>query len=237
MRRHHQLAIFAASLIVIALGVYILLEPHAPDAGQRRFGQHANRRRADRLRRELRGVPQCRRAGDRLPIRRLNTVGLQQMDYDTLYKTIARGRYNTAMPAWSVTDGGPLNDAAIEAVIALIQHGDWQQTQIVVADLGLAPRVPMSVTVPITTLQTIAALPNGAALSSGVQTLRGQLHRLSRRQWRGHTARARAQRSRHPHRSHRRSTQQDRQPGLTRHGHGRLESETIDRRRSLISSR
>jgi mono/diheme cytochrome c family protein len=100
----------------------------------------------------------------------LNTAGVQQMDYGTLYKTVARGRYNTAMPAWSTEDGGPLNDAAIGAVVALLQHGDWQQTQIVVADLGLAPRAPISVTVPITTLQQIALLPAGTALASAVQT-------------------------------------------------------------------
>ena len=168
MRRHHQLAILAASLIVIALGLYILLEPT-------RLTQ-AN---VDLLDTQIadgqivyaENCAVCHNAAGQgiASNPALNTVGLQQMDYDTLYKTIARGRYNTAMPAWSVTDGGPLNDAAIEAVIALIQHGDWQQTQLVVADLGLAPRVPMSVTVPITTLQTIAALPNGAALSSGVQ--------------------------------------------------------------------
>jgi cytochrome c oxidase cbb3-type subunit 3 len=91
------------------------------------------------------------------------------MDYDTLVKTIARGRYNTAMPAWSTADGGPLNEAAVSAVVALLQQGDWQQTQITVADLGLAPRVPLSVTVPITTLQQIALLPDGEALAGGVQ--------------------------------------------------------------------
>ena len=169
MRRHHQLAVLAASLIVIALGLYILLEPT-------RLTQ-AN---VDLLDTQIadgqivyaENCAVCHNAaGEGIASNpALNTAGLQQMDYDTLYKTIARGRYNTAMPAWSVTDGGPLNVAAIEAVIALIQHGDWQQTQIVVADLGLAPRVPMSVTVPITTLHQIALLPDGEALASAVQT-------------------------------------------------------------------
>ena len=168
MRRHQQLAILAASLIVLALGMYILLEPT-------RLTQASvdlvNTQITDGQIVYAENCAVCHNAAGQglgaTPA--LNTAGLQQMDYDTLYKTIARGRYNTAMPAWSVTDGGPLNDAAIEAVIALIQHGDWQQTQLIVADLGLAPRVPMSVTVPITTLQTIAVLPNGAALASGVQ--------------------------------------------------------------------
>jgi mono/diheme cytochrome c family protein len=168
MRRHQQLAILAISFIVIALGVYILLEPtRLTQAGV----NLVNTQIADGQIVYAENCAVCHNAAGQgigsNPA--LNTAGLQQMDYDTLYKTIARGRYNTAMPAWGVTDGGPLNDAAIEAVIALIQHGDWQQTQLIVADLGLAPRVPMSVTVPITTLQTIAALPNGAALASGVQ--------------------------------------------------------------------
>ena len=70
MSRHHQLAILAASLIAIALGVYILLEPTRTDAGRCRFARCANCRRADRLRGELRGVPQRRRRRDSAPIRR-----------------------------------------------------------------------------------------------------------------------------------------------------------------------
>lgn len=168
MRRHQQLAILAASLIVLVLGVYILLEPT-------RLTQASvdllNTQIADGQTVYAENCAVCHNAaGQGLGANpALNTLGVQQMDYDTLYKTISRGRYNTAMPAWSTADGGPLNDAAIEAVIALIQHGDWQQTQITVADLGMAPRVPLSVTVPITTLQMIAALPSGTALASGVQ--------------------------------------------------------------------
>ena len=70
-----------------------------------------------------------------------------------LYKTTGGGQYDTAMPAWSVEDGGPLNQAQIESVIALIQHGDWATTRLVVADLGFAPRVPASVVVPLETLK------------------------------------------------------------------------------------
>ena len=88
------------------------------------------------------------------------------MDYDTLYKTIARGRYNTAMPAWSVTDGGPLNDAAINAVIALIQHGDWQQTQTRRGRSGIGPaRADERHRADHDAGNTIAALPDGAALA------------------------------------------------------------------------
>ena len=169
MRRHHQLAVLAASLIAIALGLYILLQP------ARLTQANVDLLDSQIAEGQIVYAENCavchNAAGQGLGANpALNTAGVQQMDYDTLYKTIARGRYNTAMPAWSTEDGGPLNAAALNAVVALLQHGDWQQTQITVADLGLAPRAPISVTVPITTLQQIALLPDGAALASAVQT-------------------------------------------------------------------
>ncbi len=168
MRRHYQLTVLAASLIALALGLYILLEPtRLTQAGADLLDQQI----AEGQIVYAENCAVCHNAaGQGLGANpALNTNGVQQMDYDTLYKTISRGRYNTAMPAWSTDDGGPLNEAAISAVVAMLQHGDWQQTQIIVADLGLAPRVPLSVTVPITTLQQIALLPDGAALSGGLQ--------------------------------------------------------------------
>lgn len=168
MKTHLRLAILGASLLAIALGVYILIEP------QRMTQAAVELVNAQIVDGQIIYAENCavchNAAGEGIganPV--LNTDGLKSMDYDTLYKTIARGRYNTAMPAWSVTDGGPLNDAAINALIVMIQNGDWRETQIVVADMGLAPRVPLSVTVPITTLQAIAALPDGATLAKGVE--------------------------------------------------------------------
>lgn len=168
MKTHLRLAILGASLLAIALGVYILIEP------QRMTQAAVELVNAQVVDGQIIYAENCavchNAAGEGIGANpALNTDGLKLMDYDTLYKTIARGRYNTAMPAWSVTDGGPLNDAAINALIVMIQNGDWHDTQIVVADLGLAPRVPLSVTVPITTLQAIAALPDGAALAKGVE--------------------------------------------------------------------
>ena len=168
MKTHIRLAILGASLLAIALGVYILIEPQ-------RMTQAAvdlvNTQVVDGQIIYAENCAVCHNAaGEGIGANpALNTDGLKLMDYDTLYKTIARGRYNTAMPAWSVTDGGPLNDAAINALIVMIQNGDWRETQIVVADMGLAPRVPLSVTVPITTLEAIAALPDGAVLAKGIE--------------------------------------------------------------------
>lgn len=168
MKTHLRLTLLGASLLAIALGLYILIEP------QRMTQAAADLLDAQIAEGQIVYAENCavchNAAGEGLGANpALNTEAVKLMDYDTLYKTIARGRYNTAMPAWSVTDGGPLNDAQINAVIALIQYGDWRKTQIAVADMGLAPRVPLSVTVPITVLETIAALPDGAALAKGVE--------------------------------------------------------------------
>ncbi|HVG00409.1 MAG TPA: c-type cytochrome [Chloroflexia bacterium] len=52
--------------------------------------------------------------------------------YDLMKRTIVRGRPSNQpgqqMPAWSVQEGGPLNDAEIEQLITFIQIGDWGTT-------------------------------------------------------------------------------------------------------------
>ncbi|MBI5649732.1 MAG: c-type cytochrome [Chloroflexi bacterium] len=168
MRLQMFSAFFAALVLVTTLGVYILYEPTRQD-----------RARADLLTSQIhqgeivfaQNCAVCHGgAGEGLGANpALANPGLRETDYETLAKTIARGRYNTAMPAWSVGDGGPLNDAAIEALVALIQHGDWQTTRLVVADLGLTPRAPISVTIPAETLAQITALPDGAKLANAAQ--------------------------------------------------------------------
>ncbi len=168
MRTQQFIGFLAALVLVTTLGVYMVYEPYRQDQaranllatqvhdGQIVFAQNC---------------AVCHGGagegmGATLP---LDNPGLRDTDYDTLYKTIARGRYNTAMPAWGTSDGGPLNDSEIEAAIALIQHGDWNATRYVVADLGLTPRVPVSVTIPADTLKQIAALPDGERLSNAAQ--------------------------------------------------------------------
>jgi cbb3-type cytochrome c oxidase subunit III len=100
----------------------------------------------------------------------LATEGVAAMDYDELHKVIARGRYGTAMPAWSVAEGGPLDDAALEAVVLLLQHGDWEDTYHLAGQLDLIPRAPVAVAVPEETLAQVAALPEGPTLSPALQT-------------------------------------------------------------------
>ena len=52
--------------------------------------------------------------------------------HDFIKKVVSGGRASNQpgimMPAWSVAQGGSLNDQAIEQVISFIQYGDWNNT-------------------------------------------------------------------------------------------------------------
>jgi mono/diheme cytochrome c family protein len=89
--------------------------------------------------------------------------------YSDLEKTIARGRFNTAMPAWSKEDGGPLSDYQISEMVALIQSGSWTATQDRVVNLGLAPLVPFTTDPDPVLLAEVGKLPNGATLQTAIQ--------------------------------------------------------------------
>lgn len=98
----------------------------------------------------------------------LNAPGLQSMPYDELYKVIARGRFETAMPAWSKKDGGPLSDYEIGELVALIESGDWNETGDRVVNLGLAPLIPFTTDPDPALLEMVGTLPDGAALQSAI---------------------------------------------------------------------
>ncbi|MBI5296426.1 MAG: c-type cytochrome [Chloroflexi bacterium] len=98
----------------------------------------------------------------------LDNPALQSMAYDDLAKTIARGRFDTAMPAWSKEDGGPLSDYQISELVALVQSGDWNATQDRVVNLGLAPLVPFTTEPDPALLAEVAKLPDGATLQTAI---------------------------------------------------------------------
>ena len=98
----------------------------------------------------------------------LNNPALQTMAYDDLTKTIARGRFNTAMPAWSKEDGGPLSDYQISELVGLVQSGDWNATKDRVVNLGLAPLVPFTTEPDPALFAEVANLPDGATLQIAI---------------------------------------------------------------------
>jgi len=98
----------------------------------------------------------------------LNAPGLGVMPYDELYKVIARGRFETAMPAWSKEDGGPLSDYQIGELVALIESGDWNETGDRVVNLGLAPLIPFATDPDPALLEAVGLLPDGATLQTAI---------------------------------------------------------------------
>lgn len=95
----------------------------------------------------------------------LDNDGVRTMDYDTIFKTIERGRYNTAMAAWGVNEGGVLNNMDVDQLIAMIQYGNWTDTAHTVAQLGLDPPTVISVEISDEILADLANLPHGDTIA------------------------------------------------------------------------
>jgi mono/diheme cytochrome c family protein len=98
----------------------------------------------------------------------LNAPGLQSMPYEELFKVIARGRFETAMPAWSKEDGGPLSDYQIGELVALIESGDWNETGDRVVNLGLAPLIPFTTDPDPALLESVGSLADGETLQTAI---------------------------------------------------------------------
>lgn len=103
----------------------------------------------------------------------LNNPGLAAMPYEDIFKVIERGRFGTAMPAWSKEDGGPLSDYQISELVALVQSGDWNATGDRVVNLGLAPLIPFTTEPDSALLEAVGLLPDGATLQAAITTYAG----------------------------------------------------------------
>lgn len=105
----------------------------------------------------------------------LDDAGLREADYDVLYKTIARGRYDTAMAGWHEDEGGVFNGYQIEELVALIRYVDWSQVGELSAQRGLSPPTLPIPTVDDGFLAQVAALdPEGMTWAQGYQLYAGQ---------------------------------------------------------------
>ena len=99
----------------------------------------------------------------------LNTDAIRNADYDFLYKTIARGRYNTAMTAWHEEDGGPFNSYQIDELVAFLRYVDWNQVKELAANQGVIPPTMPVPQVQDAQLAQVAALgPNGESWANGL---------------------------------------------------------------------
>ncbi len=100
----------------------------------------------------------------------LDSEALSTTDSDTLFKTIARGRFDTAMPAWSLAEGGVLSDYQVSELVALVQNGDWSTVADRVVNLGYAPLVPFTAEPDPEIFSEIGLLPDGESLQRAVTT-------------------------------------------------------------------
>jgi len=98
----------------------------------------------------------------------LDNPGLAGMDYDTLFSIIAYGRYNTSMPAWSQTQGGPLSDYEISQLVTLMQNDWWDFVGTRVVNPGMQPLEPLVSEPDQGLLDQVAALPDGELLAAGI---------------------------------------------------------------------
>jgi cbb3-type cytochrome c oxidase subunit III len=90
------------------------------------------------------------------------------MDTQTLVSIVERGRYNTAMAAFGVDEGGILTRMEVESLAVMLQADTWDTVAARVADLGLTPPQIVAAEVPAETLALVAALPDGGALAAGL---------------------------------------------------------------------
>ena len=99
------------------------------------------------------------------PMPALDNDGLRAADYDFLYKTIARGRYDTTMSGWHDEEGGIFNEYQIDELVALIRYADWPQVGELAAAQGLIPPTLPVPEVDEAFLAEVAALsPEGSHL-------------------------------------------------------------------------
>jgi mono/diheme cytochrome c family protein len=138
MNKYLVISFVALLILVAALPVYALLEPARMAWAQYELRQQFV---SDAAVMYVENCALCHGAsGEGIgPNPPLATQGVREADYDFLYKTIARGRYDTAMAGWHEDEGGIFNDYEIEELVALIRYIDWTQVNELSAQRGLIP--------------------------------------------------------------------------------------------------
>ena len=169
MNRYTLITFIALAVLVIAVPVYGLLEPQRMESAQVELRQEFV---SDAAVMYIENCAVCHGAqgegiGATPP---LNTEGLRQADYDFLYKTIARGRYDTAMAAWHSDEGGIYNNYQIDELVSLIRYADWSSVGELSAQRGLIPPTLPVPDVDEDFLEQVAALgTEGAVWAEGIQ--------------------------------------------------------------------
>jgi len=99
----------------------------------------------------------------------LNSDAVRMMSENDLFKVISRGRDNTLMAPWAVDEGGVFSNSQVNDLVSLVQSVNWDYVEARVMELGLIPPQVVEMEISDEMLATLAELPDGAALSSGLQ--------------------------------------------------------------------
>ncbi len=170
MNRYTLLTFFALLILILALPLYAWFEPTRMANAQADLRQEFV---SDAAVYYVENCAVCHgAAGEGLgPTPALDNPALREADYDFLYKTIARGRYDTTMSGWHVDEGGIYNDYQIDELLALIRYADWSQVGELAAAQGLIPPTLPVPTVDDRLLAGVAALsPQGSQWAEGMAT-------------------------------------------------------------------
>ena len=169
MNKYLLTTVIALAALVIAIPVYGFLEPSRMEAAQEKLRQEFVSESAVMY---IENCAICHGAqgegiGANPP---LDTEGLGQADYDFLYKTIARGRYDTTMTGWHADEGGIYNDYQVDEMVSLIRYVDWTQVGELSVERDLVPPILSVPNVDDTFLEEIAALgPDSSIWAEGIQ--------------------------------------------------------------------
>jgi mono/diheme cytochrome c family protein len=161
------MGLIATLFIVVSLAIYAALEPARQQAAQEELIIEAVWAGTDLY---AQNCAICHgAAGEGIGANPgLDNEGVRGLEYESLFNVISRGRYNTAMPGWSVDEGGILTNAEVEQMVVFIQSADWSQVAERIAELGLTPPTSAEIEVPADLLAMVASLPGGDMLSAGL---------------------------------------------------------------------
>lgn len=169
MNRYAMISLLALLILVLALPIYAWLEPDRLKDAQAGLRQEFV---SDAAVLYTANCAVCHgAAGEGIgAMPALDSDGLRSADYEMLYKTIARGRYDTAMAGWHEEEGGLFNDYQVDELVALIRYGDWPQVRELAAAEGLIPPTLPVPEVNDEFLEQVAALDaEGNVWAAGMQ--------------------------------------------------------------------
>lgn len=168
MNRYKLLSLLALSLLVVALPIYAVTEPKRMAQAQADLRQEFV---SDAAVMYVENCALCHGAeGEGIgAVPGLDSTALRTADYDSLFKTIARGRYGTTMAGWHMDEGGIFNDYQVDELVAFVRYVDWEQVRELAAAQGLIPPTLPVPEIEEGFLENIASLsPEGGIWAKGM---------------------------------------------------------------------